>query len=56
MSESNETYVIRVSESGDYFLVPLEFADQFLEDELEGNADYAFYIDLFDLQIKEFYI
>lgn len=50
----DEVYVIRQSESGDYFLVPLDKADDFWEDELDGNADYAIYIDLFELQISEF--
>jgi hypothetical protein len=49
-----DAYVIRMSESGDYWLVPLEFADRFWQDELEGNADYAVYIDLFDFQIYDF--
>lgn len=49
-----DTYVIRQSESGDYFLVPLNKVEDFWEDELEGNADYAIYIDLFDIQITEF--
>jgi hypothetical protein len=48
------TVVIRQSESGDYFLVPLDKAETFLEDELDGDADYAEYIDLFDLQIYEY--
>lgn len=50
----NDVMVIRQSESGDYFLVPLDKADQFWEDELNGEADYAEYIDLFDLQIYEY--
>ena len=54
MSEHRDTCVIRISESGDYFLVPLEFADQFWEDELNGDADYAQYIDLFELQIYDY--
>jgi hypothetical protein len=49
-----DIFVIRQSESGDYFLVPLQYADAFIEDELEGNADYATYIDLFDLQIYDY--
>lgn len=54
MKEQQDIFVIRQSESGDYFLVPLAMADSFWEDELEGNADYAQYIDLHDLQIYEF--
>lgn len=49
-----DVFVIRQSESGDYFLVPLDKADVFNEDELAGDADYAQYIDLFDLQIYEY--
>lgn len=49
-----DIYVIRQSESGDYFLVPIENADAFVEDELNGDADYAVYIDLFDLQIYDY--
>lgn len=49
-----DIFVIRQSESGDYWLVPLEKAEEFLVDELEGNADYATYIDLFDLQIYDY--
>lgn len=49
-----DVFVIRQSESGDYFLVPLDKADDFIDDELDGNADYAQYIDLFDLQIYEY--
>lgn len=49
-----EVYVIRQSESGDYFIVPLEYASSFYEDELNGDATYATYIDLFDLQIYEY--
>ena len=49
-----DVFVIRKSESGDYFLVPLEKADQFWEDELNGEADYAQYIDLLDLQIYDY--
>lgn len=49
-----DIYVIRQSESGDYFLVPLEKAEQFWEDELNDMADYAEYVDLFDLQIYEY--
>lgn len=37
-------YVIKQSESGDWFLVPLEYDDSFYEDELEEKADYAQYI------------
>lgn len=50
----NDVTVIRQSESGDFFLVPLDKANQFWEDELNGEADYAEYIDLFDLQIYEY--
>ena len=46
--------VIRQSESGDYYLVPLEKAEAFLEDDLNDDADYAEYIDLFELQITEY--
>jgi len=53
---TQDIFVIRTSESGDYFLVPLEKADDFWEDELNGEADYAQYIDLFDLQITEFLV
>lgn len=49
-----DIYVIRQSESGDFFLVPLEKAEDFLEDELNDDADYATYVDLFDLQIYEY--
>lgn len=49
-----EVFVIRLSESGDYFIVPLDKADVFVEDELNGDADYAQYIDLTDLQIYDF--
>lgn len=49
-----DIYVIRQSESGDYFLVPLEKADDFWEDELNDDATYATYVDLFDLQIYEY--
>jgi len=49
-----DIYVIRASESGDYFLVPIEKADDFWGDELEGDADYAQYIDLHDLLIYEY--
>lgn len=49
-----DVYVIRMSESGDYFLVPLEKADEFVEDEFNGDADYATYIDLLDLQIYDY--
>lgn len=54
MSIDRDIYVIRMSESGDYWLVPIGRADQFWFDELNGEADYAQYIDLFDLQIYEF--
>jgi hypothetical protein len=49
-----DIYVIRQSESGDYYLVPLEKAEQFQEDELNDDADYALYIDLLDLQIYDY--
>lgn len=49
-----DIYVIRQSESGDYWLVPLEKAETFWEDELEGNAEYAQYIELEDLQIYDY--
>lgn len=49
-----DVYVIRQSESGDYYIVPLDKADQFWEDELEGDADYAQYIDLNELQIYDY--
>lgn len=54
MSETQDVFVIRKSESGDYFIVPLERAEDFWLDELEGNADYAVYIDLEDLQIYDY--
>lgn len=54
MTDTDDIYVIRQSESGDYFLVPIDKASDFVDDELEGNADYAIYIDLFDLQITDF--
>lgn len=54
MTIVRDAYVIRQSESGDYFLVPLEFAEQFWEDELNGDADYAQYIDLFEFQIYDY--
>jgi len=38
------SFVIKQSESGDWFLVPYLKKDQFLEDELNGNASYADYI------------
>lgn len=53
---SKDIYVIRKSESGDYFLVPLDKAEKFWEDELEGEADYAQYIDLEELQIYDYEI
>lgn len=52
--DNRDAYVIRMSESGDYWLVPLEKANDFWEDELNGDADYAVYIDLFDLQIYDY--
>lgn len=52
--DDRDVFVIRQSESGDYFIVPLEKADQFWVDELEGEADYAEYIDIFDIQIYEY--
>jgi len=54
MSGPSEVYVIRKSESGDYYLVPLDKADQFWEDDLNDEADYATYVDLFDLQIYDY--
>lgn len=54
MTIDRDIYVIRQSESGDYFLVPLEKAEQFLEDELNEDASYAVYIDLFDFQIYDY--
>lgn len=54
MSLNDTVHVIRQSESGDYFLVPLEKANTFWEDELEGEADYAQYIDLFEIQIYDY--
>lgn len=54
MDKESEIFVIRQSESGDYFLVPLEHAERFWEDELNGDADYAIYIDLFDIQIYDY--
>lgn len=51
---AQDVFVIRMSESGDYWLVPLEYADRFWEDEMNGEADYAVYIDLFDLQIYDY--
>lgn len=52
--DDRDIFVIRQSESGDYYLVPLEYADKFWEDELNDDADYATYIDLFDIQIYEY--
>jgi len=52
--EQDEVYVIRQSESGDYYLVPLDKADSFWGDELNQEADYATYVDLFDLQIYDY--
>lgn len=49
-----DAYVIRQSESGDYYLVPLQYADSFVDDEFNGDADYAIYIDLNDLQIYDY--
>lgn len=54
MTLERDAYVIRQSESGDYFIVPLEKADTFWEDELEGDADYAVYVDLFEVQIYDY--
>lgn len=55
MVDDREVYVIRQSESGDYWLVPIKFADQFIDDEFDGVADYATYIgDLNELQIYDF--
>ncbi len=54
MVDERDIYVIRQSESGDYFLVPLSKAEDFWEDELEGNADYAEYIELDSLQIYDY--
>lgn len=49
-----DVYVIRQSESGDYYIVPLDYADRFVDDEFNGEADYAVYIDLLDLQIYDY--
>lgn len=54
MTIEQEVYVIRQSESGDYYLVPLDKADDFWEDELNDDARYATYIDLYDLQIYDY--
>lgn len=54
MTIDRDPYVIRKSESGDYFLVPLDKADTFLDDEFEGNACYAIYVTLEELQIYDF--
>lgn len=54
MTLERNPYVIRMSESGDYYLVPIEKADVFVEDEFNGEADYATYIDLFDFQIYDY--
>lgn len=54
MAIERDIYVIRQSESGDYWLVPLEKAEDFWEDELNGDADYATYIELDDLQIYDY--
>lgn len=37
-------FVMMQSESGDWFIVPIEYKDAFYEDELEEKADYARYI------------
>lgn len=52
--DDRDIFVIRKSESGDYYLVPLDKADCFIEDELNDDADYALYIDLEDLQIYDY--
>ena len=49
-----EGFVIRQSESGDWFIVPEENADTFFDDELEGEAFYATYVDLNELVIFDF--
>jgi len=54
LPDDRDIYVIRQSESGDYFLVPLDKADTFWEDELNGDADYAEFIELDDLQIYDY--
>lgn len=54
MVDDRDIFVIRQSESGDYYLVPLEHAEDFWEDELNDAADYATYIDLLDLQIYDY--
>lgn len=54
MVDDREIFVIRVSESGDYYLVPLDKAEDFWEDELNDAADYATYIDLYDFQIYDY--
>lgn len=54
MTDDRDIFIIRQSESGDYYLVPLEKATDFEEDDLNDVADYAIYIDLFDLQIYEY--
>lgn len=46
-------YVIRKSESGDYYILPEEYADSFWEDELNDEASYATYINLEDLVIYD---
>lgn len=45
-----------MSDSGDWFLVPLHKVDDFNDDELEGNADYATYVELHQLIIKSYSI
>ena len=54
--DKDTIYVIHQSEGGDYFLVPLDKAESFWEDELEGNADYAQYVELPELQIYDYEI
>src|SRR3546814_17764324 len=49
-----DAYVLRQSESGDWYLVPLEKAEAFWEDEMDDAADYATYVDLNDLQIYDY--
>lgn len=51
---TRDVYVIRQSESGGWYVIPIEKAETFLEDELEGDADYARYIELEDLLIYDF--
>lgn len=45
-----------MSESGDWFLVPLHKVDDFHEDELNEEADYATYVELHRLIIKSYSI